>query len=87
VCVQDLTFKAKYNRKVYVGRYETFDVGLEVDYDEKHDPRDALTQLQAIVEQWIREDHIPPHSAFYRPDQKIPRKSLVAKEEVSLDTV
>jgi hypothetical protein len=76
-----MTFKVRYSRKVYIGRYETFDIELTQEYDESFTPYTAMGLTQKAVEDWIKDGHIPPHSVFYRPDQKIPREALGAKEE------
>lgn len=69
-----MSFRAKYSRKVYLGRYETMDVGTERDFAASEvSTGEALKILQAEVEAFCQKN-IPPPSTFYRKDRRAQEK-------------
>ena len=75
-----MTYKVRYSRKVYIGRYETFDMELTREFPDNWDIGSAMNETQDMVEIWCKSDRIPPHSVFYRRDQKMSSRGLTVKE-------
>ena len=71
-----MTFKVRYSRKVYIGKYETFDIELIQEFPDNRDIHGAMNETQDLVEMWCKMDRIPPHSWFYRRNQMGPSGNL-----------
>jgi len=71
-----MTFKVRYSRKVYIGKYETFDIELIQEFADNRDIHGAMNETQDLVEMWCKMDRIPPHSWFYRRNQMGPSGNL-----------
>jgi len=74
-----VTFKVRYSRKVYIGKYETFDIELIQEFADNRDIHEAMNETQDLVEMWCKMDRIPPHSWFYRRNQMGPSGNLEVK--------
>lgn len=45
-----------YSRKVRVKAYESMEIGLHMEYDERTKPQDAFPQVRDHVEEWIAQE-------------------------------
>lgn len=48
-----MRYSVTYGRKVRTGPYETMEISINMEFDERTDPHDAFRRLRELVEYWI----------------------------------